>query len=83
VIYVVKDLVRMVAYRDTLEHIQVIHLINVIYVVKDLVSMVAFRHTLEYRYIQVIHLINVAYVDIRMYITFIRFITSMYSNVCL
>jgi hypothetical protein len=36
-VYAVKDLVRMVAYRDTLEHIQVINLINVMYVVKDLV----------------------------------------------
>jgi hypothetical protein len=37
VIYVVKDLVWIVTYRDILEHIQVINLINVIYVVKDLV----------------------------------------------
>jgi len=37
VIYVVKDLVRMVAYRHTLEYILVINLISVIYVVKCLV----------------------------------------------
>jgi hypothetical protein len=37
VIYVVKDLVIVVTYRDTFEYIQVINLINVIYVVKDLV----------------------------------------------
>jgi hypothetical protein len=37
VIYVVKDLVWIIAYRDTLEHILVINHINVIYVVKDLV----------------------------------------------
>jgi hypothetical protein len=50
--YVVKDLVRHLTYRHTLEHIQVIHLIDVMYVVKDLVRMVAYRDTLEH--IQVI-----------------------------
>jgi hypothetical protein len=35
VMYVVKDLVRMVTYRHTLEYMQVIHLIDVMYVVKD------------------------------------------------
>jgi hypothetical protein len=48
VIYVVKDLFTMVAFKRTLEHIQVINLINVIYVVKDLVRMVAYKHTLEH-----------------------------------
>ena len=33
VIYVIKDLVRMVAYRNTLEYILVMNLINVIYVI--------------------------------------------------
>ena len=46
--YVVKDLVRIVTYRDTLEYILVINLINVMYVVKDLVRMINYRHTLEY-----------------------------------
>jgi hypothetical protein len=50
----------MVTYRDTLEHILVIHLINVIYVVKDLVKMVTYRYTLKD--ILVINLINVMYV---------------------
>ena len=44
-IYVVTDLVRMVAYRYTLEHILVI---NVMHVVKDLVRMVAYRTTLKH-----------------------------------
>jgi hypothetical protein len=35
-----KDLVIMVAYRDTLEHIQVINLINVIYVVNRLLKKI-------------------------------------------
>jgi hypothetical protein len=48
VIYVVKDLLGMVVYRDTLEYIQVIHLINVIYVVNYLVRMIAYRHTLPF-----------------------------------
>jgi hypothetical protein len=50
VMYVVKDLVRMVAYRDTLEHILVIDLINLIYlyVVKDLVIVVTYKYTLEH-----------------------------------
>jgi hypothetical protein len=48
VIYVVKDLVRLVTYRNTLEYTVVIHLINVIYVVKDLVRMVTYRDTLEH-----------------------------------
>jgi hypothetical protein len=52
--------IRLVTYKHTLEHIQVINLINVIYVVKDLVRMVAYKHTLEH--IQVINLINVIYV---------------------
>jgi hypothetical protein len=39
VIYVVKDLVGMVTYKHTLEHIQVINLINVLYVIEDLVSI--------------------------------------------
>jgi hypothetical protein len=60
VIYVVKDLVRMVTYRTTLEHILVINLINVMYVVKDLVRMVGYRNTLEL--ILVINRINVIYV---------------------
>jgi phosphoenolpyruvate synthase/pyruvate phosphate dikinase len=33
--YVVKDIVRIVTYRDTLEYILVINLINVMYVVKE------------------------------------------------
>ena len=53
-IYVVTDLVRMVAYRYTLEHILVI---NVMHAVKDLVRMVAYRTTLKH--ILVINLINV------------------------
>jgi hypothetical protein len=64
-----KDLVRMVTYRHTLECILVINRINVIYVVKDLVRMVAYRDTLDN--ILVINHINVN-------ITFIRFITSMW-----
>ena len=40
VMYVVKDLVRMVAYRTTLKHTLVI---NVMYVVKDLVIVVTYR----------------------------------------
>ena len=62
VIYVVKDLVRKVTYRDTLEHILVMtHLIDVIYVVTDLVRMLTYRDTLEY--IMVITLIlSVIYV---------------------
>jgi hypothetical protein len=39
VMYVVKDLVVILTYRHTLEHIQVINLINVMYVVKDLVKI--------------------------------------------
>jgi hypothetical protein len=38
----------MVTYRNTLEHILVINLINVIYVAKCLVRMVTYRNTLEY-----------------------------------
>jgi hypothetical protein len=45
---VVKDLVRMVTYRDTLEHILLINLINVIYVVKNLFRMLVYRNTLEH-----------------------------------
>jgi len=37
VYYVVKDLVRILTCRNTLEHILVINLINVMYVDKDLV----------------------------------------------
>jgi len=48
VIYVVKDLVRILIYRNTLEHIQVINLINVIYVVNCLVRIIAYRNTLEH-----------------------------------
>ena len=61
VIYVVKDLVRIVAFRHTLEYryIQVIHLINVAYVVKDLVKILHYRYTLER--ILVINFINVMY----------------------
>jgi hypothetical protein len=72
------------SYRDTLEHILVINLINVMFVVKCLVRMVPYRHTLGY--IQVIHLMNVIYVEIKhftTYITFTSFIPSMCSNVCL
>jgi hypothetical protein len=50
----------MGTYRDTLEHIQVINLLNVIYVVKCLVRIITYRHTLEH--IQVINLLNVIYV---------------------
>ena len=39
VMYVVKDLVRIVAYRTTLKHTLVI---NVMYVVKDLVIVVTY-----------------------------------------
>jgi len=45
VIYVVKGLVRMVAYRTTVEYTLVINLINVMYVVKDLLRTIAYRHT--------------------------------------
>jgi nucleosome binding factor SPN SPT16 subunit len=44
----------MIAYRHTLEDIQVIHLINVIDVVKDFAIILAYRDTLEH--ILVIHL---------------------------
>jgi hypothetical protein len=80
----------MVTYRITLAYILVINLINVIYVVKDLVRMLAYRNTLECTL--VIDLINVIrthtgdkpyVVKDLVYITFIRFITSMCSNVCL
>jgi hypothetical protein len=37
VMYVVKDLVIIVTYRHTLEHILVIKLVNVMYVVKCLI----------------------------------------------
>jgi hypothetical protein len=47
----------MVAYRDTLEHILVIYLINVIYVMKRLVGIDNYRDTLEH--IQVINVLNV------------------------
>jgi hypothetical protein len=50
----------MIAYRNTLEYIQVINLINVIYVVECLVGMIAYRNTLKH--ILVINLINVIYV---------------------
>jgi hypothetical protein len=56
VVYVVKDLVIMVTYRDTLEHILVINLVNLIYVVKDLVTIIAYRHILKH--ILVINPIN-------------------------
>ena len=48
VIYVVKDLIRILTYRHTLEHTLLINLINVIYVVKDLVRMLVYRNTLEH-----------------------------------
>jgi hypothetical protein len=54
--YVVRDLLRTIAYRHTLEHALVINLINVIYVVKDLVIVVTYGHTLGC--IQVINFIN-------------------------
>jgi hypothetical protein len=38
----------MIAYRNTLEYIQVINLRNVIYVVECLVGMIAYRNTLEH-----------------------------------
>jgi hypothetical protein len=62
VIYVVKDLVGIIAYRIILEHIQVIQLIhvNVMYVVKDSVMILPYRDTLEYTL--VINLIYVIYV---------------------
>jgi energy-converting hydrogenase Eha subunit C len=60
VIYVVECLVGMIAYRNTLEHIQAINLTNVIYVVECLVGMIAYRNTLEH--ILAINLINVIYV---------------------
>ena len=47
-IYVVECLVRILAYRNTLEHILVINRINVMYVVKDVVIIVTYRHTLEH-----------------------------------
>jgi hypothetical protein len=47
VIYVIKDLVRMVAYRNTLEHILVINLIYM-YVVKCLVRILTYTHTSMY-----------------------------------
>jgi hypothetical protein len=48
--YVVKDLVKILTYRYTLEHILVKNLINVMYmyVVKNLVRIVTYRDTLEY-----------------------------------
>ena len=52
-----KGFSQMVAYRNTLEYILVINLINV---AKCLVRMVAYRNTLEY--ILVINLINMIYV---------------------
>jgi hypothetical protein len=59
--YVVKDLVKILTYRYTLEHILVKNLINVMYmyVVKNLVRIVTYRDTLEY--IMVINLISVIY----------------------
>jgi hypothetical protein len=48
VIYVIKDLVRMVTYRITLAHILLINRIHVMYVVKDLVIVVPYRTILEY-----------------------------------
>ena len=56
---VVKDLVIIVTYRNTLEYTQVINLTNVMFVLKCLVRIVTYRHTLEY--IQVIHLMNLIY----------------------
>ena len=46
--YVVKDLVKILTYRYTLEHILVKNLINVIYVVKNVVRIVTYRDTLEH-----------------------------------
>jgi len=46
--YVVKDLVIVITYRHTLEHIQLVNLINVVYVVNDLVSINYYRNTLEH-----------------------------------
>jgi hypothetical protein len=45
VIYVVKDLIRILTYRNTLEYIQAINPINVIYVVKNLVWIITYRNT--------------------------------------
>jgi hypothetical protein len=56
VLYVVKCLVRILTYRDTLEHIQVINPINVMYVIKDFIGMTTCSNILEH--IQVINLIN-------------------------
>jgi hypothetical protein len=47
--YVVKDLVKILTYRYTLEHILVKNLINVIYVVKNVVRIVTYRDTLEHK----------------------------------
>jgi hypothetical protein len=44
--YVIKGFIEIHIYKHTLEHIQVINLINVIYVVKDIVIVVTYRHTL-------------------------------------
>ena len=46
--YVEKDLVIILTYRNILEYTLVIHLINVIYVVKDLVVILTYRYTLEH-----------------------------------
>ena len=59
-IYVVECLVRILTYRNTLEHILVINRINVMYVVKDVVIIVTYRHTLEH--VLVINLINVIFI---------------------
>ena len=48
VIYVVNDLVIILTYRNTLEHILVINLINVIFVIECLVRKVTYRITLKY-----------------------------------
>jgi hypothetical protein len=74
--YVVKDLVIMLTYTNTLEYTLVIHLINVIYVAKDLVRHLTYRHTLE-------HIVTILTKSFTTYMTFIRFITSVYSNVFL
>jgi len=53
---VVKDLVKILPYRYTLERILVINFINVMYVVTDLVRMVTYNVHVH------VHVINVIYV---------------------
>jgi hypothetical protein len=56
----------MMAYRNTLEHILVINLINVIFVIECLVRMVTYRITLKY--ILVINLNDMIYINIYTYV---------------